>query len=357
MSSEGSLSLETPEDFLLFNSGLAIEASVALLSGALCYGVYIALAVISLQILGKRSQASTRPTKILYWAILFLWVIFSASVSIQAAGWMLLLRWPKLAPSTIPLKERYKSGLNAYVKLFKVTMVLHPIPYAVADAVPIWRAYVIWSNSRKTKVILITVCASNIAVCFARSILEYLAVKVHSLDNISPFLYPAQLAVSAITNGVVTIAIGIRAWRHRELTKDLRRASSNPVYILLILVEAGALLCLTQILNLTMAIMGFLLGYNSTSPYRLAGAVISIFGDTVIAAYPSLTVIVLSFRGSMLESPTNLLPGTLYHGEGDIPEINQVGEVRLMASQFALAGPSLASTGLLVNEGLRKEET
>ena len=91
-----------------------------------------------------------------------------------------------------------------------------------------------------------------------------------TFDNLAmlrPFLYPAQLGISTLSNVLVTTAIGIRAWyepttpcsrmciheylslrrHHRELAQNLRRSSTSPVSVLVILVEAGALLCFTQV--------------------------------------------------------------------------------------------------------------
>ncbi|KAH8822244.1 hypothetical protein DL96DRAFT_1620545 [Flagelloscypha sp. PMI_526] len=251
---------------------------------------------------------------------------------------MVLLRWPRITSPAVSFRERYNSVIAQYSKLQKAMFMLHPFPYMAADAVPIWRAYVLWPHSRKAKALLITVCGLNMVFCVTRSILEYIVFEFPRLHKMAPFLYPAQLAFSTITNGVVTIAIGIRAWHHRELTKDLRRTSSNPVYILLVLVEAGAFLCITQTLNLIMAFLGFFLGASLTSPYLLTGMVFSIFGDTVAAAYPALIVIVLSFRGSMLERTHQGLTGTLYRSEGGVVEMQQGREGRLTTIQFAASG-------------------
>ncbi|KAH8823726.1 hypothetical protein DL96DRAFT_235767 [Flagelloscypha sp. PMI_526] len=348
MTAQDGLQLETPEDFLLLLSDIAFNASVSLLSGALCYGVFLVLTLIALHLLGQRPIPRSRPTKILHWTIHFLLVTFTVSVSLQAGGYMLKLRWPRLGSPDTPLKERYHTGLDIYQKFLKGMLMLHPIPYMIADAVPIWRAYVLWSHSRKVRVLLIAVCVVNMAVCLTRSVLEY-------LGEITQFLYPAQLAFSTITNTVVTIAIGIRAWHHRALAKDLRRTSSQPINILLALVEAGALLCFTQVVNLTLVICGFLLGSRITSPFLLAAVVFSIFGDTVAAAYPALIVIILSFRGSTLEQTSDLPLGMLTHAEGIASKMGERaggGEGRLTTIQFATSAPSSESTIDLDSSGL-----
>ncbi|KAH8823763.1 hypothetical protein DL96DRAFT_1615411 [Flagelloscypha sp. PMI_526] len=350
-------SRNTPEDFLLFNSDLAINSSVALLGGALCYGVFLALSLTALHTLGQRTEPQARPTRILRWTIVFLLCSFTLSVSLQAASYMLLIRWPRNGSSNLPLKVRYAAGQASFMKLFKPVLVLQPVPYIVADAVPIWRAYILWSASRKARMLLVTVCIINMVFFVTISILAYLAFSVDGLHKMSPYVYPAQLAFSTTTNGIVTIAIGIRAWHIREQTKELRRTSSSSAYILIVMVEAGALLCFTQILNLTMAVLSIFFGQQLLSPCLLAASVFSVFGDTVAAAYPALIVIVFSFRGSMLDA-TNISPGTLYRSDGNALE-RQQGVGGLTTIQFATEqSPTsrIASNSTSLHEDQGKKE-
>ncbi|KAH8801240.1 hypothetical protein DL96DRAFT_789811 [Flagelloscypha sp. PMI_526] len=361
MSSYDDRELNTPENFLLLTSDLAIESSVILLSGGVSYGVYLVLTLISWQTLRTRPYPYSRPTQVLRWTILFLWAIFTVSVSLQASSYMLVLRWPRLNSSTISLQSRYGAVINVQGKLQQAMYVLHPIPYMAADAVPIWRAYALWSHSRKMKTFLIIVCAVNIAVCISRSILEYLVVELTRLNGISQYLYPVQLAFSVITNGVATIAIGIRAWHHRELTKDIGRTSSSPLSILLALVEAGAFLCFTQVVNLTMYTFGFLVKYKINSPYLLAAVVFAGFGDTVAAGYPALIVIVLSYQGSLLERTSHVSSTAYDPEERDGSEMQEGGE-RITTIQFAVSAQPLESHSCPNSSSLplylsRKEET
>ncbi|KAH8801256.1 hypothetical protein DL96DRAFT_1635725 [Flagelloscypha sp. PMI_526] len=339
-SASDTLHLTTPEDFLRFNSDLAIASSAALLSGAVSYGVYLVLTLMALRELRKRSRLRAMPISILYWTILFLWAIFTVAVSLQVASSMLLIRWPRLTSSGTSLNDRYNVILGRQAKLQQVMYMLQPIPYMAADAIPIWRAYVFWSHSRAMRTFLCALLVINIAVCIARSILEYLTVAVKSLHPISPFLYPIQLAFSVAANGAATIAIGIRAWHHRVLMKEIRNTASGPVYILLVVVEAGAFLCVTQITNLTIFIVGVLIEYKIDSPFLLAASVLSAFGDTVAAAYPALIVNFLSVRGSVLENTTSVLFSTVIYEGREMQEVQQGGG-RLTSIQFAVHSQSL----------------
>ncbi|KAH8823176.1 hypothetical protein DL96DRAFT_1683337 [Flagelloscypha sp. PMI_526] len=303
----------TAEDFLLLSSDLAIMASVDILAGGFCYGIFFVLNIIALHILDKRPKPHTHPTKVLRWAIMFLFFAFTMTMALQAGGYILRSRWPRYGSSETPLMDRWNMNVSVYSKIYKAMSLSQPVPYMAADAVPIWRAYTLWAHSRNARLLLVIACGLNMLVGLTRIILEPLMYSIDYLKDYEYYLYPIQLGFSTITNALVTIAIGIRAWHHRNLTKDIRRSSSSPVYVLVILVEAGAALFLTQTLNLTMTI---LMGNGYHNSLTHAAVVLTVIGDTVAASYPTLIVIVLSFRGSMLdEGATNVVEGMSFDVE------------------------------------------
>ncbi|KAH8795164.1 hypothetical protein DL96DRAFT_1649433 [Flagelloscypha sp. PMI_526] len=140
-------------------------------------------------------------------------------------------------------------NISVYNKIHKAMGLFEPIPYMAADVVPIWRAYTLGAHSRTARLILLIACGLNMLVGVTRIILEPLTFSIENLGYIEYYLYPAQLGFSTATNALVTIAIGVRAWHHRDLTQDIRRSSPSPVYVLVILVEAGAILCFTQVME------------------------------------------------------------------------------------------------------------
>ncbi|KAH8801257.1 hypothetical protein DL96DRAFT_1564012 [Flagelloscypha sp. PMI_526] len=316
------LHLSTPEDFLRFNSDVAVASGATLLVG----GVYLMLTLMALRDLRRHAHPRAMPNKIVHWTIIFLWLIFTASIALQVARLMLEIRWPRLTSPEIPLGERYISILDRQMGLQLAMNMLQPIP---VQPVPNYFDYSIQTYSLDI-------------VGIGRFALEYLAVAVVNLHGISPYLYPAQLSFSIAVNGAATIAIGIKAWQHRVLTRDIRNASSGPVYILIVVVEAGAFLCFTQMMNLAMFIVGVLIDYKIDSPFLLAASVLSAFGDTVVAAYPALIVTVLSFRGSVLEKTTSMLFSTVIYEERESKEVQQRGG-RLTTIQFAGSSQSLDS--------------
>ncbi|KAH8822276.1 hypothetical protein DL96DRAFT_1819802 [Flagelloscypha sp. PMI_526] len=334
MSSFKSDQLNSPEDFLRFSADFAIVVSVGILVGAVCYGVFLVISVLALCKLRQHPQPQTRPAKILRWTIAVLLLTVTLSLALQAISYMVRIKWPRYGSPSSPMKDRWNTGVALYRRFEKTMFLFVPLPYIAADAIPIWRACILWSHSRIAKRMLISALAFNTIIGIARGILVFVSMTFDDLAILRPILYPAQLGISTFTNALATSAIGIRAWHHRELTQNLRRSSASPVFVMVLLVEAGALLCFTQCLNLSINVTGIFYGKEFTNPWTIASVVMSLVGDTVAAAYPALIVVVLSLRGSMLGNTHNVASRSLdLGGNTNLPEMQQ-DTGRLTSIQF-----------------------
>ncbi|KAH8831787.1 hypothetical protein DL96DRAFT_848050 [Flagelloscypha sp. PMI_526] len=208
----------------------------------------------------------------------------------------------------------------------------------------IWRAYVLWSHSKLVQSLLLFVSFINAALCIAQTFVgPYLGAReAPKDDNILTALYATQFFVSTITNTIATAFIGVMAWRHKSFIREHQaERSSSPssgLHILLLLVEAGVLLCFTQTINVVLTVAVNLFGASSySSPLSLAQLVFSNFGDAVAAVYPSLMVIIIFLRGSTLGDNA-----TLFSGSANDVEAQQGS--RLTTIEFAVVESSTPSS-------------
>ncbi|KAH8832384.1 hypothetical protein DL96DRAFT_1581861 [Flagelloscypha sp. PMI_526] len=304
--------MNTTEAFLLFNSDRAIEVSISVLSQGFCYGAFLALTLMAFYRLGNRPLPRTRPTKMLCWMVLFLWMVFTASVAVDLAGQILMIRWPLTSTSTPNLSLRESKHM------------IRPITYMVADAVSLWRCYVIWPHSRKARILFVAVCIIDIATSIGTSILEYFTHTEGRLSHLERYLFPAQLAVSITANVITAIAVGIQAWYYNATVRELRRTSSSPIMrMLLICAEAGAILSCIKIVNLVISITTFPRDSNGNEIARsrmIAGTVFNVFTDTVAAVYVALMITICPIFVSMFETMGPTL-GTVDRTEGNIQDV------------------------------------
>ncbi|KAH8831785.1 hypothetical protein DL96DRAFT_1706196 [Flagelloscypha sp. PMI_526] len=215
-----------------------------------------------------------------------------------------------LASSELPLEEHIDAIDKAEVIPVASATVLRPFAFVIAAAIPIWRAYVLWSNSKLVQTLLLFVFFVNAVLCVAQAFIGlYLVARDAPADSdILTALYAAQFLVSTITNAIATAFIGHKSFI-REHQAQQSSPTSSALHILLLLVEAGVLLCFAQTLNVALAVAVDLIDTRTFSnPLSLAQLVFSNFGEAVAAAYPSLMVIILFLRGSTLGDNTTLFP-------------------------------------------------
>ncbi|KAH8792258.1 hypothetical protein DL96DRAFT_1658810 [Flagelloscypha sp. PMI_526] len=280
---------------------------VADLVWTLCYGFLLAIALVSLYLLRKRASNATRPVQIIRIVIIILTAIVTASLSLQIAATLLVMKW--FRSYNIPLTKRYQTAIEAYKVPVLINYILNPLIYAIADAVPLWRAWVLWQHSRGIKWFLIVISLLNSALCVAEGVLMTSA-QLHIVDEKRYIhLFPIQIIFSVLANAIATAAIGIKAWQHRKSLDVFRRQSSSAIFILILLVEAGCVLCFIQTANAVLQVLTVFGNFTSQAA-ELGSIAFSCFCDTFVAAYPSLIVIVIAIQGSMFGEKSSFIFGS-----------------------------------------------
>ncbi|KAH8798412.1 hypothetical protein DL96DRAFT_885966 [Flagelloscypha sp. PMI_526] len=276
---------------------------VALMTNSIFFGCFLILSGISFSILRARWDPTTRPSKVLRWTILGLLITTFATFSTQSAISFTSAGWAIHGFEGSSPRVQWERRSEKGIIVTTISTILIPLNYAVADAIPTWRACVFWSESKHITRGILTLYAFNVvttlAHCSFGAFLQYRASENYTLIFA---LYALQCGFSATTNAIATGLIGLKAMRHRNAIRKNHLADSPTIGILVLLMEMGVLLCTTQLINVVMSLyfaahQDFI---DILQPYSLAQLVLSNLSDAVAASYPALTVIALSLRGPML---------------------------------------------------------
>ncbi|KAH8806803.1 hypothetical protein DL96DRAFT_1686032 [Flagelloscypha sp. PMI_526] len=279
---------------------------VALMAQSLFYGMFLVIFIISCVLLIQQRRTLSVPRRILFGSILFIGVAMTINFSLEIAGTLIQMSWPHHLVSSATLYEK----LVAADKLSHVPRagmwVVMPLVYIVADAMPIWRAYVMWSHNKIVKVVLLVLFGLNTAVCITQGV--YLAIdELRDTNNdravLQSIIYAATLLFSVIVNAISTSLIGYQVWIHRTLIRKSSLNSSLTIKMLVLIVEAGLALCVIQIINASTLIASrFTRITDPREPLSLSTNVWTPFGDSFAASYPSLIVIIMAYRHSVLDT-------------------------------------------------------
>ncbi|THU92709.1 hypothetical protein K435DRAFT_671666, partial [Dendrothele bispora CBS 962.96] len=149
------------------------------------------------------------------------------------------------------LDSRPGEQFSEYFRLFNALALIN---YFLTDGIVVWRAWVICHNSRKTLFIPIFLLGCTGVTMFATigiGIRITLAIAYQShidmthLNRAIDVSQVANLGLSLMTNIASILIIFQKAWRHREIFGSVVEKRTRASRIILLLVETGALYCIS----------------------------------------------------------------------------------------------------------------
>ncbi|KAL1682758.1 hypothetical protein EV122DRAFT_203130 [Schizophyllum commune] len=203
-------------------------------------------------------------------------------VQIPTFGWDLDSIWDLLVRMNVAIASTYRFN------------------YFVSDAIVVWRAWVLWPNSRIAK--------GALCVCLAGSLVGVIVECVWTVEDLvegEPAIRTLMMTVPLLaTNVVATVLVGIQVWIYR---RDIK-GSFGPVTkttrvekVLLLLVESGLVYCLIWVIYL---VINLTEGPNTLMAY----GVISTAYHTIAGIYPTLIVLAVAMQRTSMHTTFGAQP-------------------------------------------------
>ncbi|KAJ7643684.1 hypothetical protein FB45DRAFT_895745 [Roridomyces roridus] len=177
------------------------------------------------------------------------------------------------------------------------------INYFMSDVIVVWRAWVLWQENGRVK-ILLTFC---ILLSFAGVTADMTVIGLYLFGN-PKFLPtgPKRLALIIplmITNFVATVLFGVKAWQYRQQIKEFlgvpKDRRTNVERILVLLTESGGIYCLIWIPQLFIYL-------SSTNPTNLGYIIVVNMLPQLSAIYPVIIVLLVALERTQLGSDFSL---------------------------------------------------
>ncbi|KAL1759407.1 hypothetical protein FB107DRAFT_204911 [Schizophyllum commune] len=257
------------KDDTLFNQGVILEIGI----DALFYGFHAALFVAAIAALARQEHRSRLITAV----VISLFV--SSTVEVVLGNILYLLQTPFL-----------------YVP-DRVYRILLALDLLVCDAIVVWRAWVMWQESRVVKVIL-SLCMVGSVVGVVAHLIWY---AVAYLDSEAPTLSLLMVTIPLLlTNLVATILVGLQVWYYRRNVKSIAspwRKRTRIGKILVLLLESGFVYCLLWIASIALEVDGT--SDDARADYYMAA---SNAYQSFAGIYPTLIVIIVAVQRSTTQS-------------------------------------------------------
>ncbi|KAL1710159.1 hypothetical protein EV121DRAFT_275732 [Schizophyllum commune] len=226
------------------------------------YGAQAALSIASVSVLVRREGSSP----ILLLATLTSIFLFSSIAAVVDISYYLI--YLPVGYGTVP--HEVTRGILSRINI--VGTVAERWNYVMSDAIVVWRAWVLWPESRLARGALLT--------CMCGSVARISTSRPRALAMPIPLL---------ITNAVATALVGVKVW-YESYRRDIKRhlalgtRKSQVEKVLLLLLESGFVYCLVWVL--------YLLAENitGTAAYSLT-PVIGVVIPSLAGIYPAFVVL------------------------------------------------------------------
>ncbi|KAF7358081.1 hypothetical protein MVEN_00855900 [Mycena venus] len=269
------------------------------------YGIFFGVALYSIFRKGLRSWASI----IMLLVVVYLYVASAAQWAMNV--WVTFEKIQGLLmASDVPFQDRAKV---ASVKVFKVVGIqeaIYDFNMVVGDSVVVWRTWAVYQDRVQHRILVFLLPGVLLLLTFVYSVIDTVCSNYDGTAPLPGVCSKAGMigwALSAATNIICTIFIGLKARRHRKVTQSLGKPSRmSGEKILSILFDSGfiySLLWVSQVISFVAEDH-----ITLTSPAVYLWGVIGAMGNQVAGIYPTLIIVIVNLRRTIWEDEGSSMP-------------------------------------------------
>ncbi|EIM82730.1 uncharacterized protein STEHIDRAFT_160360 [Stereum hirsutum FP-91666 SS1] len=248
---------------------------------SLFYGIFLVAMGQSSYFLCRQGPFQTRTSGFLMVATLIMFVAATCSWVEEIVDVLLYLPYDLDLKAKVPAAITHKD--NSLITLNDVAV---RIVYILSDCIVVQRAWILWRQNLKVKIILCMCILATVVVDVSLDLEDRWDGEGISFKGLSAILGRALIMAipTLFTNLCATTLIAVKAWKHRvSIRKNLREGSTRTSVekILALLVESGVFYCFIWVIYI-IAAAGF---FPSTAATVIREVLIQ-----VAATYPCIIV-------------------------------------------------------------------
>ncbi|KAJ7214157.1 hypothetical protein C8J57DRAFT_1397523 [Mycena rebaudengoi] len=270
------------------------------------YGIFFAVALYSIFRKGLRSRAAI----IMLLVVVYLYVASAAQWAMNVWVTLTKIHGFLMVPD-VPFRDRPELAEAAILKVVGVQEAIFDFNMAVGDSVVVWRTWAVHQHRVQRRILVILVSGTLLLLTFIFSIIDTACSNYDGAAPLPGVCYEAGIigwGLSAATNITCTIFIGLKARRHRKITRPLGKSSRmSGEKVLSILFDSGfiySLLWLSQVISFFATAHIITL----TSPAVYLWGVISAMGNQMAGFYPTLVIVIVNLRRTIWEDEEESMP-------------------------------------------------
>jgi len=164
----------------------------------------------------------------------------------------------KSLPDGLVAQEMSAQSQSAATVSMKLQIIAENMMFVIADTIIVWRAWVIWAESRKIQIFMVIVLLVDLGVNIADGIVDARVDSDLSFIGRSTTLDWIVVVINLTVNTTATLLIVYRAWKHHQSKEALSLTQTPKTQveaILMLLIESGALFAAIQVLYIVFSVL------------------------------------------------------------------------------------------------------
>ncbi|KAF5347034.1 hypothetical protein D9757_014338 [Collybiopsis confluens] len=283
-----------------FGGNTTINVIVAIITST-GYGAMVLMMFVAMYYLSKKQR--TIPVITLATGCMVMFVLFTIQY-LGSFGFSLL----PIAAHTDESPQHVASYEKQEQYWTYTNFVAPGLLFLVGDVIVVWRAWVLLPTDKFYKFLLLVLMSAGSGINIADIVLDYKQVQqeLHGITNSMDWIIYVS---SLLINLLATLLIWRKLWAHQRsvIFFVTRSRGHNIQRIMILLIESGAFLGITQVMNLGFVTAGY---YNSnpTLGFLYAFHFFTALGPVATALYPLAVIILVNTGNSPVHVATVHVP-------------------------------------------------
>ncbi|KAF5368181.1 hypothetical protein D9757_011288 [Collybiopsis confluens] len=268
------------------------------------YGAMVLMMFVAMHYLSKKQR--TIPIIALATCCMVIFVLFTVQY-IYCSGLNLLAIAAHTDDSPGPQQAASYAQKAQYLAYMVVAASQPGLMYPVGDVIVVWRAWVLLQRDKSYKILLAVLMLANLGISIADIVLDYIHIQ-SELQGITNSMDWIMCIGLLLINLFAMLLIGWKLWSHQRNVEYLvARSNGHQIQkIMILLIESGALIGITQVMNLVLNIVS---AYDSnlTTGFLYTYHVFTALAPVTTAWYPLIVIILVNTGHSPVHATVHFI--------------------------------------------------
>lgn len=287
-------------------------------------------------------------------SVLVMFVLAIALWIIDVHNLVTEVKMTLLSTSGDALSDDYAAAVSSILRLASVEDTLYSYMTIIGDGIIIWRVYAFWCNGRDRYALLIPL-AFLLGSITTSVMLTYCGARLGADIELGTYQHPAfcrniqtaSYSMTLVTTTVATILITLKTWQYRRTylaAFGTLGPRTRTLGVMIMLIESGVLYMLFFASQIIISVGSVNARIEQNATLTFASTIEEYISSLIVGLYPTVVVILVHSKHSVLKSKTETSSGALvFRARPELSEASGTTDLSTNAPIFVDKAASVPS--------------